>query len=294
MKKKPLISIVVITYNSSKYVLETLESAKAQTYQNIELIVTDDCSTDNTVEICKNWIEDNKDRFLRTELITVEKNTGIAPNCNRGYKAAKGEWIKVIAGDDLLFPECIQEYVEYSSKNDEKLILSGILPFSDNTEYPPVFFCKKWSKSNAKSQLRLLLKGAVASGSTFFIERLVFEELKGFDETYTMIEDYPFAIKYTKHGYRIGCINKALIKYRKNPNSVTHSGNNFFSKSFFDFFWNEAYPEMKKQGLYLYYWHYFLYKNVIMSNLPLWLKRLTYLVNPVGFYMNLKKLSDDS
>ncbi len=53
----PLVSIIVITYNSSKYVLETLESAKAQTYQNIELIVSDDGSTDNTIEICKIWIE---------------------------------------------------------------------------------------------------------------------------------------------------------------------------------------------------------------------------------------------
>ena len=102
----PLVSIIVITYNSSKYVLETLESAKAQTYQNIELIVSDDCSTDNTVEICHNWIEQNKERFVRTELITVEKNTGIAPNCNRGVKAAKGEWVKLIAGDDVLHQNC--------------------------------------------------------------------------------------------------------------------------------------------------------------------------------------------
>ena len=51
----PLVSIVVITYNSAEYVLETLESAKAQTYQNIELIVSDDCSADNTVETCSRW-----------------------------------------------------------------------------------------------------------------------------------------------------------------------------------------------------------------------------------------------
>ena len=80
---QPLVSIVIITYKSSAYVLETLESAKAQTYRNIELIVTDDCSPDNTVEICKDWIENNKDCFVRTELITVPENTGISLNCNR-------------------------------------------------------------------------------------------------------------------------------------------------------------------------------------------------------------------
>jgi alpha-1,3-rhamnosyltransferase len=73
MIEQPLVSIVVITYNSSDYVLETLESAKDQTYKNIELIISDDCSTDNTVEICKNWLEENKERFKHTELITVKK-----------------------------------------------------------------------------------------------------------------------------------------------------------------------------------------------------------------------------
>ena len=101
MNTCPLVSISVITYNSSKYVIETLDSAKAQTYQNIELIISDDCSTDNTVEICKNWINDNKERFVRTELITVKKNTGISPNCNRANNAANGEWIKEIAGDEI-------------------------------------------------------------------------------------------------------------------------------------------------------------------------------------------------
>lgn len=284
MEKEPLVSIVVITYNSSKYVLETLESAKAQTYQNIELVVSDDCSTDNTIDICQKWIKDNDARFVRTEIITVEKNTGITPNCNRGYKAAKGEWIKVIAGDDLLFPECVQECVEYVSKNDEKLIISGILPFCDNIEYSPKIPYGKWLKGNAKRQLKYLLKkGTVIAGPTFFIERLVFEKLKGFDETCAMVEDYPFAIKYTKHGYRIGCINKVLIRYRKNPDSVTLSDHNF-PKSFYAFFWKEVYPEMKEQKLFLLYWHHFLSKNIVLSDLPLWLKRLTYLIDPVGLY----------
>lgn len=57
MMKNPLVSVIVITYNSSKYVLETLNSVAAQTYDNIELIISDDCSVDNTVEICRNWLK---------------------------------------------------------------------------------------------------------------------------------------------------------------------------------------------------------------------------------------------
>ena len=84
--ENPLFSIIIVTYNSSPYVLETLESARAQTYQNIELIITDDCSIDNTVNICREWIDKNKERFVRTELITVEQNTGILPTLTGAIK----------------------------------------------------------------------------------------------------------------------------------------------------------------------------------------------------------------
>ena len=75
--QNPLVSIVVITYNSSEYVCETLESAKAQSYQNIELIVSDDASTDNTVPIVTKWIRENKSRFVCVEIVTSPSNTGI-------------------------------------------------------------------------------------------------------------------------------------------------------------------------------------------------------------------------
>ena len=87
MIEQPLVSIIVITYNSSKYVLETLESAKAQTYQNIELIVSDDCSTDNTVEICQNGSKTKNDLFVM-KLITVEKHRHPA-NCTVESKQPK-------------------------------------------------------------------------------------------------------------------------------------------------------------------------------------------------------------
>ena len=95
MKDIPLVSIIVVTYNSSKYILETLESAKDQTYKNIELIVTDDSSKDNTVELCKEWMQKNSARFVRTEVITVPQNSGIAANCNRGVNAAEGTCISL-------------------------------------------------------------------------------------------------------------------------------------------------------------------------------------------------------
>ena len=128
----PLVSIIVITYNSSKYVLETLESVKTQIYQNIELIVSDDCSTDDTVGICRNWIAQNEGRFVQTKLIVAPENKGIAANCNRGVKAAKGERVKLIAGDDILTSDSIQLFMNYiCNHTDAKIIASVAQPFKD-------------------------------------------------------------------------------------------------------------------------------------------------------------------
>lgn len=98
-KENSLVSVVLITYNSSKYVLDTLESVKNQTWDNIELIISDDGSTDNTTAICSNWLSENQNRFYNALLITVDENTGIPSNCNRGLRATKGEWLKTISGD---------------------------------------------------------------------------------------------------------------------------------------------------------------------------------------------------
>ena len=128
-----LVSIIVATYNSSRFVIETLESAKAQTWQNIELVVSDDCSADNTVELCRNWIAQNKDRFVNTQLITVPANTGVSANCNRMIQSSVAEWIKMIAGDDILLPNCIEDNMQFVHLNPEaSIVFSKVLLYKND------------------------------------------------------------------------------------------------------------------------------------------------------------------
>lgn len=142
------VSVIVITYNSSKYVLETLESVKDQDYPNIELIVSDDCSTDDTFEICKKWVDENKSRFSRATVVQTEKNGGICVNYNRGLKEVQGEWVKYIAGEDILMPNCISAFVT-SIKRSDKIMICGTIHFTesknvnDNLSVPLLFssFC---------------------------------------------------------------------------------------------------------------------------------------------------------
>jgi len=118
----PLVSVIVVAYNSSDFIIDTLQSAYDQTYRNIELIVTDDCSRDNTVDLVKNWAESHKDRFVRFELVPGIGNKGIPANCNKGLKAARGEWIKFIAGDDILMKDCISDHVNFALEHNASFI----------------------------------------------------------------------------------------------------------------------------------------------------------------------------
>ncbi|MGQ7094825.1 glycosyltransferase family 2 protein, partial [Escherichia coli] len=85
---KDKISVMVVTYNSEYTIEETLNSVLLQSYgaENIELIITDDCSKDNTVSIIKKWSVYNKNKFYRVVLIENSVNKGVSENCNIGWK----------------------------------------------------------------------------------------------------------------------------------------------------------------------------------------------------------------
>ena len=107
----PLVSVIIASYNSSGFIIETLESIRNQTWQEKELIISDDCSKDNTVEICKAWLNEHKADFRNTLLIEANKNTGVPANVNRGVKASSGEWIKILGADDTLKTDCIENNI---------------------------------------------------------------------------------------------------------------------------------------------------------------------------------------
>ena len=226
-KENPLVSIIVITYNSARFVLETLESAKAQTYSNIELIVSDDASTDDTVEICRRWMGENKHRFARVELVTSGLNTGISANCNRGLKIAKGEWLKFVAGDDMLLEDFVSENVEYAANNNEaKIIFSDVtLVNKDGSEIGVRVHNRRYMQLPAHQQNIKLLTGLfLLHASSSFINSNVLEMLGGFDERYEMLEDFPLWLKATAADIKLSCTRKRLVKYRLHVHSVTQSG----------------------------------------------------------------------
>ena len=232
MDRQPLVSVPVITYNSSKTVLETLDSIYGQTYPNIELIVSDDCSTDNTVEICREWIDAHKERFVRTELLTVEKNTGVSANGNRADAACRGEWMKGIAGDDVLMPNCIQDCVDYVEEHPETVWLFGKMEGFGRSqdeidEYMNRVYDYGVFSLNPDEQLkRLVFRGNCIPAPTAFVNVMKNRELgvKN-DERIPLLEDYPKWLNLLQAGVRFHFINKTIVRYRISGNSLSTSSN---------------------------------------------------------------------
>ena len=235
----PLVSVAVVTYNSSKTVVETLDSIFNQTYPNLELIVSDDCSPDNTVEICREWIEAHKERFVRTEMLTVEKNTGVSANMNRGADACKGEWVKDIAGDDVLLPDCVETYVEYVREHpDAVCVFAKVEVFGGNEDerkYWDSYFSIEqefflWSIEEQYDYLTLI--GNHIPAATTFYNRLKIIELGvRNDERIPFLEDRPKFINLLKAGVRFDYINKITVRYRLNDSSLWRHTPEKFAKS---------------------------------------------------------------
>ncbi len=229
---QPLVSVPVITYNSSGTIVETLDSIKNQTYRNIELIISDDCSTDNTVAICKDWIEKNKYRFIHTELIIVEKNTGVSANLNRAEARCHGDWIKGIAGDDILMPACIEEFIKYVGIHPSShCIFSKMEGFGRSQEevddYMNRCFDYSFFTLTASQQYhRLVFNGnCVPAPAAFYSKEIVTSNICSNDERIPMIEDYPKWMNLTKSGVQLQFIDKILIRYRLSENSISTTSN---------------------------------------------------------------------
>lgn len=108
-----LVSIIMPSYNTAPYIAETIGSVLKQTYQNWELIIVDDCSSDNTDQIVKPFFSDTRIKYIKNE-----KNSGAAVSRNKALREAKGKWIAFLDSDDLWMSEKLEKQISFMEKND--------------------------------------------------------------------------------------------------------------------------------------------------------------------------------
>lgn len=106
------VSIIMPSYNTGRFISKTIESVLAQSYSNWELIIVDDCSTDDTDEVVNQYLSDTRIRYLKNA-----KNSGAAVSRNRALREAKGKWIAFLDSDDLWMPKKLEKQILFMEKN---------------------------------------------------------------------------------------------------------------------------------------------------------------------------------
>ena len=123
-----LVSIIMPSYNTAKFISETIESVLAQTYTNWELIIVDDCSTDDTDAVVRPYLADGRIRYMKNE-----KNSGAAVSRNRALREAKGKWIAFLDSDDLWLPEKLEKQIAFMEKNNCRFSYTNYIEIDENS-----------------------------------------------------------------------------------------------------------------------------------------------------------------
>ena len=210
----PLVSIIIPTYNTKQYICEAIDSALAQTYKNIEIIVVDDGSTDNTKDILEEYIHKNQ------IIYHYQKNMGLSSARNTGILLSKGDYILCLDADDKIEPEYLQETAPIlRDKADIGIVYTWVKTFESENDI--------WKLSEF-DLFSLLQKNRLVATALFRKE--IWQKIGGYDEKMKIgLEDWDFWIRAYLAGYKFANIPKALFLYRKKQVSmVTKLQANYF------------------------------------------------------------------
>jgi glycosyltransferase involved in cell wall biosynthesis len=201
----PVVSVVIPTYNRANILPRALESALAQTYDHLEVLVVDDGSTDNTAELVAQYAElDNRVRYLRQP-----QNAGVSAARNRGLREARGDFVAFLDSDDEWFPAKLEGQVERFGQVGENvgLIYCGVETIEgegDSWTFRP--------EHRGDVYEHLLLKNVIHTGSGVIIRRNVTRSAGFFDEEIPAIEDYEYWLRIARY-YEFDFVEAPLIRY---------------------------------------------------------------------------------
>lgn len=216
---KPLVSVVVVSYNHAKYIRENLDSIKAQTYQNIELIVADDASQDDSVEVFEQWLSENNYPARKN---FHKKNTGLATMLNECTEMLTGKYVKFIAADDFLHPESIAKCLEKLEELGEEfgMVFTDTFAVDGKSEVKGDFADYSALGNIPKEQFRKeLIKANRIAALTVLLRTDTLKSTGKYDSKF-LAEDYYRWLKINEK-YFIAYIDEKLAYYRLHGENIS-------------------------------------------------------------------------
>jgi glycosyltransferase involved in cell wall biosynthesis len=224
---RPLVSIVIPSYNSANYIVEAVESALAQDYSSIEVIVIDDGSTDATKEVLEPYITANKITYIHQE------NKGVSAARNAGIHTAKGMYIAFLDSDDIFYKEKIRLQVEALEAHPEYAVCySDILHFTDSI--PREYYHHTYHYPSGDI-FAALLKAQFINPLGVLLRKQILDQFGYFNEALRTSEDWELWLRLAHGEAKFLYLDKVLAEYRMRV------GGNLTSL--------EKEPTMKKQNI---------------------------------------------
>jgi glycosyltransferase involved in cell wall biosynthesis len=226
MLSESMVTICIPVYNAEKFIDQTLDSVYSQTYKNIEVIIINDCSTDNSVTIIQNWLLHKAENFT---FINNEKNIGLLKCCNAFLPIIKTKYFQILGHDDIIYPNKISEQVKalnqledsaamvYSNMNVIDILGNKV----SNSFFERAEYLGKPPSGNIYNEL---IKGNFICASSVLCKTSLVKAQGGYNEN-LFFEDWPMWIKLSAY-YKIVYLDTVLGAYRVTNNSMIHAEGN--------------------------------------------------------------------
>lgn len=219
MKNTPLVSLVIITMNHEKFIEQACQSAMAQTYPNIEIILLDNQSRDQTFSLAQSTLENSPFPY---QVIENTASYGVAKNLNILVSKTSGKYICILSGDDWLADNSIEEKVKHIEQNNLDFVLSdGYRYYQDQDQLVPAYPDK--IKTKIINSVANFFHINVTHNEPINVGVFVRQELlikHPFDET-IHTEDWDMNLRLTHLGYKIGFVDQKLFYYRTLSQSLS-------------------------------------------------------------------------
>lgn len=207
---KDLVSIVLPVYNGAKFLRDSIDSVIAQTYQNWELLILDDCSTDETPEIAREYeAKDQRVHYYRNE-----KNLKLPGNLNKGFSLAKGDYLTWTSDDNLYYPQAIETMLTTLKEKKVGLVYTSYRIMEENGDTYQVLLAAGGSKG--------CILGGNAVGACFLYTREVYQTIGDYDVDLFLVEDWDYWQRVMMK-FPFYPITEVLYDYRKHGAALTYT-----------------------------------------------------------------------
>lgn len=211
-----LVSVIIPLYNRENTIKKAAESVLQQTYEDLELIIVDDCSTDRSVDVVRGMAKDDS----RIRLLLSEKNGGACMARNKGIDAAKGEIVAFHDSDDIWHLDKLEKSLEVMEQEGSDMVFSSFRRIGKAGMQKGTCIIPEYDLNQYDNKFKQVLLKNCVSTQTIVIKKDVLTRVR-FDERFPRFQDWEFSLQVLKQGFAVYFIKEALVDCYVLNDSIT-------------------------------------------------------------------------